>query len=172
MSFSSIEWWTFFWFSKADTIKNLFDSKVCFGNLEKQLPTDANMRVNIIWMFSKDSSIFHDNVLLLMGLMVSLISVHWFYPTRGQDVVVHYQQNTIRENHIFGLRVYVYAYVPVLSYLILRLFCFYTVKRGWRTIWRYSIFANSLDGISVMRIKMVGIRYFSHLTVPVKYNFW
>ena len=103
----------------------MFDSKVCFGNLEKQLPTDANMRVNTIWMFSKDSSIFHDNVLLLMGLMVSLISVHWFYPARGQDVVVNYQQNTIREDHIFGLRVYMYAHVPVLSYLILRLFCFY-----------------------------------------------
>ena len=31
---------------------------------------------------------------------------------------------------------------------------------GWCTIWRFLVFANSLDGTSVILIKMVGIGYF------------
>ena len=38
-------------------------------------------------------------------------------------------------------------------------------KGGGRIIWKYSVFAKFLDGSSVILIKMIGISYFSHLTL-------
>ena len=42
---------------------------------------------------------------------------------------------------------------------------------GWCTIWRFLVFANSLDGTSVILIKMVGIGYFKSPNADGKMQF-